>query len=638
MSLSNLFNRRLSLQVMTALLVGATMPVGMALAADVSPTKTSEANADTSYYFALEDFLVTAERIPTNRWDTPASITIITADEIEANHYRSLSEAISHVNGMTGQSFNRSDQILTLVDGRRSFILPSLKTVERIELVRDGGSALYGSSATGGVINIITKKGDKNETVVDVSAGSWKNQTYDIMNRGNDGRLDWLVDVHIDKGDLQHFRGPGTATYYELSSDRNNEGVIAKLNHRFDERNSVTLDIQHLSQKYNTRKYLTDDGFEADYFTLANQASVSFNFKEGTSTPGFLRFFNNYDSFLNWSGYDNKGNDRNVGIDYQNGWELGQHKIIAGLEYHKDRGNYEDFGSVDKSVTNRAYYLQDTIKLSDKWMFVPGVRLDHHSTYGNQWSPKVAANYRADDKTKVHASWGKIFRAPTLTELYTDRARWGFASDDNGQLHLVTIWFSGNRNLLPQSGQTATIGLEHEFEDNSRLDVNIFSNKIKNYIDLFDSTDGAYTTRYDYVNSGENKNHGLEIFYKKVIDDNWNVDLGYAFLHRDTTLGDEMSLSHQVYPMHSGRVGLHYGNGPFKANLFGTFAKGHDGVLYLNRSLTLVDLNLSYDVSDKITLYAKGLNLTNRDYFNYHNQNYSHSPGRFFMFGVDCKF
>ena len=122
----------------------------------VSPSEENEGNLD---YLTLVDSFVTAERIPTSRFDTPANVTVITADEIEANHYKSIDEALRHVTGvLDGSYLNGSARTLVLIDGVKKSLYPPMNMIERIEIVKGGGSALYGTDAVGGVINIITKK------------------------------------------------------------------------------------------------------------------------------------------------------------------------------------------------------------------------------------------------------------------------------------------------------------------------------------------------------------------------------------------------------------------------------------------------------------------------------------------------
>ena len=220
-----------------------------------------EVNEDSLRYLLLVDTFETAERIPTKRLATPANVMVITADEIDANHYQSVSEALSHVAGvgydnnlssiLPNWEINGNDRVLMLVDGRRSFAVPPMKIIDRIEIVKGGGSALYGSDAVGGVVNIITKKGDHNETTFDVNTGSWHRHTYEVTNQGNDGRLGWFIDAGIGRSRPYNYNGGNAPTNLDQSSDYDRDWVNVKLDHRFDDRNSLTFDFLHYSNKFN---------------------------------------------------------------------------------------------------------------------------------------------------------------------------------------------------------------------------------------------------------------------------------------------------------------------------------------------------------------------------------------------------
>ena len=606
--------------------------------------------------FLLEDYFVTAERIPTKRLATPANVTVITAEEIAANHYQNIYEALSHVNGVVTAlerdiptrilSINGNDRILLLMDGRRTFITPPMKMIERIEIVKGGGSALYGSDAVGGVVNIITKKGDHNETTIDLNTGSWHRHKYEITNQGNDGTLGWFIDASISKSQPYKSRGynPG-----DERSDYDDDDVALKLDHRFDDRNSLTFDIMHRSHHYN--KY-TNYGavadnpfvFSWDYtpkYELFNQVSVSYNFKEGTTTPGFLRYFNNYyaSDLIFWS----KGNSRLQGVDYQNGWESGQHKIIVGAEWHQssDIHQYINFGSNKKKVTNQAYYLQDTISMGNKWTVIPGTRFDHHSQFGSQWSPKIAANYSPDEKTKIYASWGRVYKAPSAQELYTDY--WRRKSWD--EIPLLFQSWRGNKNLRPETGHTETIGIEHDFSDKVNMALSLFNTKISDYLDLNDTTTIYpnahypyifYYNEYNYINASADKQRGIDLTYRQKIDDHWSYNLGYAYTHCERPLGEEDFLSHLRIPKNSYRAAVKYQNGPWKASLMAVMGNGSSGNLYMEDNFALLDFNVSCAVSDWATIYAKAINFTNQNRY-YYGRN-SNAPGRLFQIGLDCSF
>ncbi|MBR1580693.1 MAG: TonB-dependent receptor [Selenomonadaceae bacterium] len=649
--------KRWALTLALALMASSFLPLSMARAEEVEP-ETAEAadvvdedetlvepevNEDSLKYLLLVDSFETAERIPTRRLSTPAEVVVVTADEIDANHYQSVSEALSHVNSIVASngigvgSLNGNDRILTLVDGRRSFMYPPIKAIERIEIVKGGGSALYGSDAVGGVINIITKRGDHDETTIDLNTGSWHRHRYEITNQGNDGKLGWFIDAGIATSRPYSFNGSGD---YDSRTDYHDKWVTLRLDHRFDDRNSLTLDVMHDTSK-NSLKW------SPHQYDLHNQVALTYNFKETTSTPGFLRYFNNYTH--DYTYFYDYGESRMQGIDYQNGWELGQHKFIVGGEWHQTatKADQIDFSNTTRKVTNQAYYIQDTITMGRKWTLVPGTRLDHNSQFGSQWSPKVAANYSPDDQTKIFASWGRVYQAPSARQLYT--SWWHYWYEDDIP-YLYEDWH-GDANLRPETGHTETIGVEHDFSDKVNVSLSLFNAKIHGFLDINDNIDEysnihspsnatpPNTLRWinlDYVNSSADEQRGIDLTYRQRIDKHWSYNLGYTYTHRERPLGSEEYISHWRVPKNSYKASIRYQSGPWKASLWGIMGSGSDGPYYLNDNLALLDFNISCDVSEWATVYAKAINFTNQNR-HYGGRNWD-GPGRMFQFGLDCRF
>ena len=366
--------------VATSLLATVLFPNSFAFAEEVED---DNSNINIANYLESEDYIFTAERIPTNRWDTPANVHVITAQEIEDNHYQTIEEALRHVNGIAtymsgvqsgGAIMNGNYRVLMLIDGRRAnnsqteysplsksdfMAIPSMKMIERIEIVKGGYSALYGTDAVGGVVNIITKKGTRNETTLDLNAGSWSKQNYELTNQGEVGKFSWFVTGDIAKSHAYKYKGPGTDNVSD-HSDYNDNGFSIRLDNRFTDRDSITLSATHKTHKW-YNKYINN---------LYNNVALSYNFKEGTNTPSWLRYFNNYRTKILGS----YANMRMQGVEYQNGWEFGNHKIITGFEWHRNEASDSENGYEGKKVNNNAFYIQDTIKLGEKWNVIPGTR------------------------------------------------------------------------------------------------------------------------------------------------------------------------------------------------------------------------------------------------------------------------
>lgn len=673
------WNKRRFLRTLTAALAfGVFMPVQVSaeeVAAATEPADETlvegQTNEFTSSYLELVDSFTTAERIPSSRFDTPANVIVITAAEIEANHYQDLAEAISHVNGAFASHWvlNGSEKVVILVNGHRASFAPMMEAVERIEILKGGASALYGSEAVGGVINIITKKGTFNETTLDFNTGSWHQHNYKLTNQGNAGNFSWFLGGGIYKAHPFHYNGSEVINYHEVGSDKNDNTAYLRLDNRFDDASSLAFEFQHTTNKNNnygqwkgTYEELTGTSLPA-YYDFGNEFSLTYNFKEDTDTPGFLRYFNNYNESSSYYSFYNE--TKLQGIDYQNGWTLGEkHRIIVGLEWHRLNWNHEknvvhaQVPSRDEKITDTAAYVQDTIAIDDKWTFVPGIRLDHNSNFGNQWSPKAAVNYRADDKTKIYASVGRVYRAPSPIELYSrdilfelsrysDADELGYSVYDLGGYYWLGRITRGNSSLKPETGHTESIGFEHDFDDYTNISVNLFQNSVKDSLDTYITGDleladetlfdlEVYTGGSEYINAGSEKHRGIDIAFRHEINDHWDYNLGYVHTHNERQQLSGALASHNIIPQNSYRLGLRYSNRDFKATLLGIMGTGMDEDFFASSNYAVLDLNTSYNLTDWSTVYLKLTNFTNENY-SYAGKNFR-SPGRSFLVGAQFKF
>lgn len=274
----------------------------------------AETNIDYLNFLEMEDFFITAERIPVSKWETPASVTMITAEEIEANHFQDIYEALIHVNGVyfgqglsSGNPYlNGNERVVILMDGRRSSLnaIPSMKMIERIEIVKGNGSALYGSDGVGGVVNIITKKGTRNETSIDLSTGSWHTHNYEITNQGVAGKFSWFVSGSLGRQAYYRYKDGSGSQRSSFAADRpnaetvdsNHDGLSLRMDYRFNDRNSLIAGFVHRGEdehKNYTSRWAPKSG-KVLAQVLTNNWYLTYNFKEGTSTPGFVTYFNNY--------------------------------------------------------------------------------------------------------------------------------------------------------------------------------------------------------------------------------------------------------------------------------------------------------------------------------------------------------
>ena len=601
-------------------------------------------------YLDLDQFVVTADRTPVNKWATPANVITITDKDIEANHYQTLAEALNHVNGIivpvgiNVPIINGFEKVLILIDGHQLYndgvgnrdtvelsAIPSMKNIKRIEIVKGGGSALYGSDALSGIINIITKKGERNETTLDINTGSWHQHNYELTNQGVHRDFSWFITGGFHKSNI--FNYPGNVALKdnqdERSSDLNDRDFTGRLDYQINDCNSITLSGSHISHEYNRLYRYGSEPYYRSKKMQYNDVLLVYNFKENTQTPGWLRYFNDskfrdeYNSTTKINGGISKF--RVQGADYQNSWILGQNKIVTGVEWHQTRMNHWSWKDT-KKLSNRAFYLQDTISMGHKWKLIPGFRYDHNSEFGHQWSPKIATNYRADDETKFYASWGRVYKAATPYQLYTKEST-----------------KVGNPNLRPEKGNTAILGVEHDFGTKSNINANIFYSDLKDAIDWIDDEKKVEHA----TNIKKEKSRGFEVTFKQKINEDWSYNVGYNYTNVKGFDDVEDSF---VQPKNTYNVGVHYNHGIWQANLFGIMGHGGLNSRYFDSTdYIILNFNVNCKLHENASVYLKLNNLTNQNY-SYYGKSYETedgkeivndtyvSPGRSFIIGAEFKF
>lgn len=258
-------------------LLGNAILMSMLMSTSVLGGGTVLASEEAPEFF-LDKMVVTATRTPVKIVDANANINVITAKEIENNHYTSLEEAVRNVPGVQFLSYglagysasafrmNGADNTVVLIDGVRanhagqafqaSYL--NLDNVERIEVLKGSASALYGADAKGGVINIITKKVDGNQSKLTVSAGNFNTQNYALHNQGKDKSWSYSLDASKYKqGDIKD--GDGN----KWLQDKDGNSVNLKVTKELGEGSSISFGYDYNKFDFlyeNTAQYVNGNG------------------------------------------------------------------------------------------------------------------------------------------------------------------------------------------------------------------------------------------------------------------------------------------------------------------------------------------------------------------------------------------
>ena len=614
----------------------AQLVTAVCLGLIIGPGSMAVAHGEALPEFTGEDYVVTASRIPTRLSETPANVTVITADMIAQNHYQDLAEVLRRVNGvviteaaMSHQDIVRmdgDDRVAVLIDGRRMNMdkgaasgragidlktIGSLQNIERIEVVKGAGSALYGSDAVGGVINIITRHGKKvkNSSTLDMSLGSWKTKNVDYSNQGSEGDWSWFLTAGFEDQGNMNFKNWKTDRSDSMpNSDYNKKNMTLRLDRRLTADTSLTLNYEHVtdeSGQWNQAPgYANHPHDRMD--KLVNNIALTYNYKESQPAASYLRYYENYTTqgfhdIDGWSPAFSRYSNKVRGLDWQDHWQVGAQHLVGGLEWREtavDNGAVNGGDYSDKKVTNQAAFLEDAIQLDKRWTLTPGLRADHHNMFGSQLTPKVAASYKADETTNFYASWGRVFNAPNTDDL--------FWHDPYG-------YMNGNPDLKPEHGYKISAGMNTKLSKITGLHMNVFTSKISDAIKWADNGSGIWQA----LNLNEEKKRGFEFTVDSAINNRWSADIGYSYIKTETNdmqhgyVWDENNSSPNGY-----RFGLHYKDARWNSNLFLNAGTGRSTRYFTDSSYWTIDLNTNYKMTEDLTAYIKVNNLFDKAYEN----------------------
>jgi iron complex outermembrane receptor protein len=440
-----------------------------------------EAKAAAGY----EEVVVTASRREQSPLDAPNAVTIITDEDIRLSGARTLPDLLRRVPGMdvmamtasdwnlSMRGFNRrvANKILVLVDGRTVYqdyigavlwaaLSFSLEDIQRIEIVRGPGSAIYGSYAYTGIINILLKRPEAVNGAMVYGGGGNANTVEGVTQygfrrgavgfRGSAGyiradkyeqefdpaRVDFTTNTKDPTRSLDKVRGDGTIEYNLKGGGHFFVGAGANSGIQEFYGISAIRDQRIDGLSLNVRGGYTDDLFSVLTFWDTGQ------FK---SSPEF------YPTGESDLGSNVRGDLFSVEPVFRPTFSLGgEHSLVLGGEYkHKSiTWNYLDSSHDEDHV---AIFAQDSWTISKSFTALVSARLDKHPLIGFLGSPRLALIYKPTSGQAIRASFGTAFRTPTLAENYLAIAA---ASPIAG----IDVLVAGNKNLKPERIITADFG------------------------------------------------------------------------------------------------------------------------------------------------------------------------------------
>ena len=601
---------------------------GVALFAAVSLLESAGAAVDDS----PDTVVVTATRIPTPELQVASSITVVSADDIADRQIQTLPDLLKLVPGLNvvqtggagGQTsvFMRgtnSNHTKVLVDGidvsdpsSGAFDFGQFLTqdIQKVEILRGPQSGLYGSDAIGGVINVITKSGSgPAQFGASVEAGS-----VDTFNQN--GSMSGSVDGFRYAANLEHYHAgemPVTPLDLLAPGERRIDDYYDNLTGSTKLGLDVTdqFDLGLVARYSDTHLRLTGDDYDTTPATPDSSQSENDTHQYYARATAHLTAFMGLleqtvgAAYSNIRSYDSSPDnppgdffgDR-VKFDWQGNWRMmaGQ-KLVLGAEHERD----EIAVPLSAATSTSSGYAELQSEFGGGLFSTLSLRYDDNDRFGGETTYRVAPAYVIEDTgTKLKASVGSGFKAPTLDQLYQNFPDFGFYA---------------NPNLRPESSTGYDLGFEQALALNViRFGVTLFRNDIKNLI-----TDNADFS--SYANIGRAVTEGAESFlaYQPSRNLTWRLD--YTF----TQATDE--IQHQELlrrPKHMGDLNVDWratGRLQLDATVIssGSWIDGNRDFSIPRLTapgFTTVNAAASYGLSKNWSLYGRVTNLLDRRYEN----------------------
>lgn len=512
---------------------------------------------------AAQTIFITATRHAMLATDAPASLSVITRRDIEARGADNLFEAVRGEPGISleGRAVGgrkvfsirgmQSRQALVLVDGKRigasdgvvgssdfQYDWIPVEDVERIEIVRGPMSVLYGSEAIGGVVNIITRQADDTWRFGATAEGSHAD--------GGRGGSGWRFGARADGplgSDLFLRAGVAAAAVDPVASRQ--DPLVSELEGR-DKRDAwlglswrglagQRFDIEHRQgteeregdarERGGRRRYhVTTNDIERRSSSLGWQASWA----GGTETE--LRA---YRASIAVANQRTQGVAVNVPQTVREDVLEGQvrrplgasHAVTAGFEARNESLQDPGLPGDRGLLQHRSLYVQDEWSIAQPLTLTAGLRHDDAEPYGHEWSPRVYAVWRVDDRWTVKGGASRGFKVPNLKQVVP------------GERPEGPNTFIGNPALQPERSQAFEIGVGYS-DDRRQAQLMVFDQRVEDLIEIRlvapGPTPGLGT--YTYENLSRARLRGVEASVLEPLGAGFTAALSATFL--DARNGD----------------------------------------------------------------------------------------------------
>ncbi len=516
-----------------------------------------------------DQVVVTANKREQSLQDVPVSISVMDAAEMQSRNPQTIEDVMRYIPGVnitggqvnirgsSGYTKGAGSRIVMLLDGipfiagdtgELIFEQIPIGQIDRIEVVKGASSALYGSSALGGVINIITKTIPENpETFVRTYAGLYNKPSYDRW-KWTDRRLGFAgvsLGQTVKVGDfgLALSLSRQVNDSYRANDYSRRYNVYVKARQDLPSENSLTLNFGFLSQYRGQHNWwrnidsalLTpyvqrDDDVNSSRYFVSSLYSDALSDNLLLSVKG-LWYHNDWKSTTWHDTPQPRWIDIQQSISNDYRAEIGttailggNHTITSGVS--GQLFNVDSPGSLfgKHSGWSAAFFSQDEWSITDRFLLTFGARLDIQEIglidAKPQVNPKVALSYKLDEGTTLRASFGRGFRVPSIGEVF-------IALDLGGGINTLP-----NPDLKAERSSSYELGIVHELSGLGKVDFALFRTDYSNLIEPTPFQDAGGSYKVQWQNTPKARVQGFETAWRIGFFEGdllWNLGYTYAY-------------------------------------------------------------------------------------------------------------
>jgi len=498
--------------------------------------------------FKSQSVIISASKNVQNSQDIPISVSIIESDFIKSRSQNSLERILQYIPGVevnndnislrgsSGFTFGIGSRVSLLLDGfpmlaadngDMKFDALPFYNIERIEVIKGSGSALYGTSAIGGVINIITSPPTEDLSIKSrlfsgfhsqPNYDEWKFDGGNLINSGVDLNISQKIDNFSYTTSLTYFNQNG----YRLNDKAERYAIFSKLYYNIEDKTFLDFTINHTNNQQENWVYwksLTQP-FLPDTYPANSENNTSIktagilNLKHIINEDNYLVLksgvYNTY--FNNNVILDNntlrKSDANSINIDAQYNSKINEDVFITfGINNITNLVNSITYGNNNQNIFST--YFQSELNHVDNLIVTIGARLDLENTSNLNnnliFSPKLGLNYNIWDQ-QFRLSAGRGFRAPSIAERFSNINFQGFSVEQNLSLKAeesISFEIGTNKNLI--------------FDDYSlNIDCAVFYNKFNNFIDPSININSENVPVIQFKNIVDAQILGMELSVKQL--------------------------------------------------------------------------------------------------------------------------